>query len=106
MKNAKAEAEISIDFPTESDAEAMVRALDPEIAAPGTSRTFIRLTRRGKTTKIAFYARDLVALRGMVNSFLRFAAIWRKLSDALNIGDKTARRTRKSIAQKQDEYLV
>ena len=106
MKNAKAEAEISIDFPTESDAEAMVRALVPEIAAPRTSRTFIRVTRRGKTTKIAFYARDLVALRAIVNSFLRFAAIWRKLSEALNTGDNTPRRTRKSTTQKQDEYLV
>lgn len=106
MKNAKAEAEISIDFRTESDAEAMVRALVPEIAAPRTSRASIRVTRRRKVAKITFLAGDLVALRAMVNSFLRFAAIWRKLSDALNIGDKTARRTRKSIAQKQDEYLV
>ena len=105
MKNAKAEAEISIDFLTESDAEAMVRALVPEMAPPRTSRTFIRVIRRGKSTKIAFYARDLVALRAMVNSFLRFAAIWRKLSDALNIGDNT-RPTRKSTTQKQDEHLV
>jgi KEOPS complex subunit Pcc1 len=106
LKNAQAEAAISIDFPTESDAEAMVRALVPEIASPRTSRASIRVTKRGKVAKITFIAGDLVALRAMVNSFLRFAAIWRKLSDVLNIGHNIARRTRKSTAQKQDEYLV
>jgi len=93
LKNAQAEAAISIDFPTESDAEAMVRALVPEIASPRTSRASIRVTKRGKVAKITFIAGDLVALRAMVNSFLRFAAIWRKLAEALNIGDNTARRT-------------
>ena len=106
MKNAKAEAAISIDFPTKSDAEAMVRALVPEIAAPRTSRASIRVTKQGKVAKITFIAGDLVALRATVNSFLRYAAVWRKLSEALNIGDNTARHTRKSTTQKQDEHLV
>jgi KEOPS complex subunit Pcc1 len=106
LKNAKAEAAISIDFPTESDAEAMVRALVPEIAAPRTSRASIRVTRRRRVAKITFIAGDLVALRAMVNSFLRFAAVWRKLCEALKFGDNPARHTRRSTTQKQDEYLV
>ena len=100
MKNAKAEAEVSIDFPNESDAEAIARALIPEIIAPHTSRAHIRVTRRGKVAKIRFYAKDLVALRAMVNSFLRFAAPWRKLSEALSISHRRARQARRSTTQK------
>ncbi len=100
MKNAKAEAEVSIDFRSESDAEAMERALIPEIIVPRTSRAHIRVTRQGKVTKIRFYAKDLVALRAMVNSFLRFAAAWRKLSEALSISHRRARQVRQSTTQK------
>jgi tRNA threonylcarbamoyladenosine modification (KEOPS) complex Pcc1 subunit len=85
LKKAKAEAKVSIDFPTESDAEAMARALVPEIAASRTTRASVRVTRRRRVTKIAFYAKDLVALRAMVNSFLRFAVTWRRLSETLSV---------------------
>ena len=95
MKNAKAEAEVSIDFPTESDAEAMARALIPEIAAPRTRRASLRVTRQGKITKIAFYARDLVALRAMMNSFLRLAATWRRVSETLSSAHRLARQVRR-----------
>ena len=100
MKDAKAEAEVSIDFPNESDAQAIARALVPEIIAPRTSRAHINVTRQGKVTKIRFYAKDLVALRAMVNSFLRFAAAWRRLSEALSINHRRARRVRRSTTQK------
>ena len=100
MKDARAEAEVSIDFPNESDAEAIARALIPEIIAPRTSRAYIRVTRQGKVTNIRFYAKDLVALRAMVNSFLRFVAAWRKLSEALIINHRRARRVRRSTTGK------
>lgn len=100
MKDSKAEAEVSIDFPNESDAEAIARALIPETIAPRTSRAHMRVTRQGKVTKIRFYANDLVALRAMVNSFLRFAAVWRKLSGALSTNHRRARRIRRSTTQK------
>jgi tRNA threonylcarbamoyladenosine modification (KEOPS) complex Pcc1 subunit len=100
LAKAKAEANISIDFATESDAEAMVRALAPEIGSQATGRAFIRATRQGKVTETAFYARDLVALRVMVNSFLRFAVPWRKLSETLSISRSDARRAQKSTMQK------
>jgi tRNA threonylcarbamoyladenosine modification (KEOPS) complex Pcc1 subunit len=94
LKSAKAEAKVSIDFPTESDAVAMVRALIPEITAPRTTRASVRVTRQRKVTNIAFYARDLVALRAMVNSFLRFAVTWRRVSETLSVGHRRARRAR------------
>jgi tRNA threonylcarbamoyladenosine modification (KEOPS) complex Pcc1 subunit len=96
LKNAKAEAEVSIDLATEADAEAMVRALFPEIAAPRTARASVRVTRRGKVAKIAFYARDLVALRAIMNSFLRFAATWRRVSETLSLSQRRARRVRQT----------
>jgi len=100
LKKTKAEAEVSIDFRTESDAKAVARALLPEIAAPRTSRAHIRVTRHGKVTKIVFHARDLIALRAMVNSFLRFVAAWRKLSVALGNSHRRARRVRWFMGQK------
>ena len=89
MRRAKAAAEVSIDFPTESDAEAMARALIPETVSPRTSRASVQVTRRGRVTKIRFYARDLVALRAMVNSFMRLAATWRRVSETLSVGDRS-----------------
>jgi tRNA threonylcarbamoyladenosine modification (KEOPS) complex Pcc1 subunit len=100
LKKAKAEANISIEFATESDAEAIVRALIPEMATQTTSRASFRSTRRGKATVTAFYARDLVALRAMVNSFLRFAATWRRLSEALGMSRNGARRADKPTMRK------
>lgn len=95
MKCPRAEAEISIDFPTESDAEAISRALIPETAGPRGRRAYVRVARRGRVTKMKFYAGDLVALRAMVNSFLRFAATWRRVSENLNISTRRRGRIRR-----------
>ena len=83
MKYYRAQAEASIDFRTAPDAEAMKRALGPETGAHGATRAAVRVTRCGKITRIRFYATDLVALRAMVNSFLRFAATWRRVCDTM-----------------------
>jgi tRNA threonylcarbamoyladenosine modification (KEOPS) complex Pcc1 subunit len=96
LKSVKAEAEVLIDFPTESDAEAMARALIPEITAPRTTRASALVTRQGKVTKIAFCAKDLVALRAMVNSFLRFAVTWRRVSETLSLGHRRTGRARQT----------
>jgi tRNA threonylcarbamoyladenosine modification (KEOPS) complex Pcc1 subunit len=96
LKNARAKAEVSIDFPTESDAQAIASAMTPEMTAPRTTRASVRLTRRGKVTTIAFDARDLVALRAMVNSFLRFAATWRRVSKVLSPHHRTIKQARRA----------
>ena len=85
MKYYRAQAEASIDFRTAHDAEAMKRALSPETGAHGTTRASVSVTRRGKITRIRFYATDLVALRAMVNSFLRFAATWKRVCETMGI---------------------
>ena len=106
MEKAKAEAKVSIDFPTEPDAEAMARALIPEIVASRTTRASVRVTRQRKTTKIAFYAKDLVALRARVNSFMRFAITWRRFSETLSAGQRRTGRTRQTRSLKQGEFVA
>jgi len=96
LKNAPAKAEVSIDFPTEYDAQAIARAMIPELTSPRTVRASARVTIRGKVTTIAFDARDLVALRAMVNSFLRFAATWRKVSQVLSSSRRSVKHTRRA----------
>jgi len=94
LKPYRAQAEASIDFRTASDAEAMKRALDPETGGRGATRASVRVTRRGRMTMMRFYATDLVALRAMVNSFLRFAATWRRVCETMGVerGRPKARR--------------
>ena len=94
MKNTTAEAKVEIDFPTESDAEAMTRALIPETTVPRTTRAHVRVTRQRKVTKMVFHSRDLIALRAMVNSYLRFAATWRKVSETLRVSQRRTERVR------------
>ncbi|WP_455284373.1 KEOPS complex subunit Pcc1 [[Eubacterium] cellulosolvens] len=84
MKGARAEAKISLPFGKKSDAEALRRALGPETAAPKTSRASVRVIRHRKVVTMSFYAKDLVALRAMLNSYLRFAAAWKRVSEALD----------------------
>jgi tRNA threonylcarbamoyladenosine modification (KEOPS) complex Pcc1 subunit len=93
LGKAKAEAEVSVDFRTQADARAMARALLPEITATRTKRAHIRVVTHGKATKIVFQAGDLIALRAMVNSFLRFAAAWRRVSDAVDNSHRRAKRS-------------
>lgn len=71
-------------FGKKSDAEALRRALGPESAAPKTSRASVRVIRRRKVVTMSFHARDLVALRALLNSHLRSAAAWKRVSEALD----------------------
>lgn len=88
MKRPKAEAEISLPFSKKSDAEALRRALGPETVAPKTSRASVRVIRRKRVLAMRFFAKDLVALRAMLNSYLRMAATWRRVSEALDGQDE------------------
>lgn len=71
-------------FNKRADAEALRRALGPETVAPKTSRASVRVTRRKRVLRISLFAKDLVALRAILNSYLRMAATWRRVSEALD----------------------
>ena len=85
MTRTRAEAEILLPFNKSSDAEALRRALAPETTAPKTRRASVRVIRRAKVVRLVFFAEDLVALRAMVNSYLRLAAAWARLSEAMDL---------------------
>jgi tRNA threonylcarbamoyladenosine modification (KEOPS) complex Pcc1 subunit len=87
LRGAAAEAEVLIPFRTKWDAEALRRALGPEIRTAKKSRASVRVTRRARLLTLRFLAADLVALRAMVNSFLRLAAAWNRVSVALDAQD-------------------
>ncbi len=84
MLRARTRAEISLPFDKKSDAEAFWQALSPETATSKTNRASVRVTRREKVITMRFFAKDLVALRAMVNSYLRLAATWRRVAQSLD----------------------
>ena len=81
-----AEARVSIPFDEKSDAEALRRALSPETRALKKTRASVHVTRNAGLLTIQFFAEDLIALRAMVNSFLRTAAAWRRVCISLDDG--------------------
>jgi len=83
LRRAGAEAEVSIPFRTKLDAQALSRALGPEIASSKTSRASVRVTRHGTVVTMRVLAKDLVALRALLNSFLRLGAAWRRVSEEM-----------------------
>ena len=87
MRRPKAEVQISLPFDNKWDAEALRRALCPETVTLKTSRALVRATRRENVLTMSFFSKDLVALRAMLNSYLRMAAAWRRVSEALDAGD-------------------
>jgi len=94
LGTARAEAEISIPYATKSDAEALKRALESETASSKASRASVRVKTQNKVVTMKFLASDLVALRAMLNSFLRLAATWRRISEDLRSRNEDERRKR------------
>jgi len=86
MSRGVAEARVSIPFDKKSDAEALRRALSPETRALKKTRASVHVTRNAGLLTIQFSAADLIALRAMVNSFLRMAAAWRRVCVSLDAG--------------------
>jgi len=84
LRKVRAEADISIPFRTKADAVALTRALVAEVRASRRTRASVRVNCRGKDVRMRFSASDLVALRALVNSFLRSAAVWSRVSDIIN----------------------
>ncbi len=83
MGSTTAEATISISYPTKSDADALKQALGPEAASSNSARAFVRVKRQTNVVTMRFTAGDPVALRAMLNSFLRLAGTWKRLCEDL-----------------------
>jgi len=87
LVSTRAEAKISISYPTKPDADALRQGLEPEMTSSKDSRAFVRIKTQGKVVTMRFTAGDPVALRAMLNSFLRLAGTWRKLCENLQLSN-------------------
>jgi len=91
VSRALAEANVSIPFEKKSDAEALRRALMPETCLLKKSRASVRVRRKAEFLTFEFFADDLIALRAMVNSYVRTAAAWRRVCVSLDAGERVFR---------------
>ena len=66
----KARAVYVARFPSERDAEAVFRSIQPEALSTPTKRARVRGFCKGAVVRIEVEALDLVALRALTNSFL------------------------------------
>ena len=63
--------------------EAIAEALRPEILHPAGEKAQARVTKKGKTLKLHFEARDSSALRAVMTSYLRLLAVAVNVSKSL-----------------------
>jgi KEOPS complex subunit Pcc1 len=68
----KAKALIRLTFPSESHLEIILRALEPEIKTPASKRSKANLEKDGTLLILQVEARDTVALRAALNTYLRW----------------------------------
>ena len=79
----KARATVRVIFGTKQQADAIAKALSPELFNPAGERATARLVVRGLTMSIHFEARDSIALRAIMSSGLRILAASLNVSDSL-----------------------
>lgn len=68
----KANALVRLKFPSERHLEIIFRALEPEVRKPLTMRSRAFLKKENKFLVLKIEAKDTVALRAMVNAYLRW----------------------------------
>jgi KEOPS complex subunit Pcc1 len=68
----KAKALIRLTFPSESHLEIILRALEPEVKTQASKRSKANLEKDGTLLILKVEARDTVALRAALNTYLRW----------------------------------
>ena len=72
---------IELSFKDSKTAEIVFNSLKPEELLPKASRAEIEITIRENILSLDIFARDTAALRAAVNSFLRWAAVARDMTE-------------------------
>ena len=72
-------AEIQVRFDTEKQAEAIFRALKPEAKKSPTPRSKVEVSMDGKDLYLKIRAKDMIALRAVFNSHMRFLKAWKEV---------------------------
>ena len=93
----KAQATVRVTFGTNHYANAIAKALRPELFHPAGERANARLRVRGLTMSLHFEARDSIALRAILSSGLRI------LAASLNVSDSLIRLERSHSISKSDK---
>jgi tRNA threonylcarbamoyladenosine modification (KEOPS) complex Pcc1 subunit len=68
----KAKAVVKLKFPSKKHLEIFAKALEPEVKKPATTRSKANIKKNEKFLVLTVEARDTVALRAMLNAYLRW----------------------------------
>lgn len=79
----KSLAKIEIKFKDYKTAKAFSSALKPEALKPPSKRSKASITLKKNLLTINFQAKDSTALRAAINSYLRYAAAWINIIEAI-----------------------
>jgi KEOPS complex subunit Pcc1 len=81
--NWKSSAEIQIKLKTERQAESIYKALKPESKKSFATRSEVEILMREREILLIIKAKDIVALRAALNSYLRFIKAMKKLINTI-----------------------
>nr|WP_319373058.1 KEOPS complex subunit Pcc1 [uncultured Methanobacterium sp.] len=79
------ESQIELEFPSSSDAEIVLRAIEPEIMESPSERTSTQIECQNNILKINITARDTPSLRASLNSYLRWVMLSNEILELKNI---------------------
>lgn len=75
------DSEIELSFQDEETAEIVLDSLKPEELLPKSTRAEVEIEVRKNILSLSINARDTAALRATINSFLRWAALARDMTN-------------------------
>jgi KEOPS complex subunit Pcc1 len=79
----RASAIIRLEFPWEKEVKITLDALKPEAKSSPRYRSKVQLAQKGKELMLAFEAKDTVALRASINSYLGWLCLLHNLYELL-----------------------
>jgi KEOPS complex subunit Pcc1 len=81
----KVESLIELEFPSSSDAEIVLRAIEPEIMESPSERTSTEIECESNILKISITAQDTTSLRASLNSYLRWVMLSNEILELKNL---------------------
>ncbi len=98
--NTKASAKVRVAFQSKRQMRAVAGALTPELSHPAGKRARVAVFTREKTLHLKFEARDSIALRAVMSSYLRM------LAAALNVSKSLLQLERASEVRQTDKSRI
>ena len=73
------ESQIELEFPSNGDAEIVLRSIEPEIKESPSERTITEIECHRNILKITIIAKDTTSLRASLNSYLRWIILSKQI---------------------------